>query len=66
MKKRFVPKFIFHQNFLFEKKEKFQRNNCYNISKQVEEKLIMSSGGGTLLLQEKFLIGYLEELFKKL
>ena len=64
IKQRFLWKFIFHQNFLYEKKEKISTKQFFsNKSEQIGEKLIMPSGGGYL---KNFLIGYLKELFKKL
>ena len=67
-KKRFLRKFIFHQNFSLEKREKIGTKQFFsNISMQAGKNLIMSSGTGYLVTSRKnFLIGYLKELFRKL
>ena len=48
----FWLKFVFHQNFLFEKSEKILTKQFFpNISVQAGENLIMPSGGGPLLFK---------------
>ena len=55
IKERFLLKFIFHQNFLFEKMEKISAKQFFsNISKHVGEYLIMPSGVGYLVTSRKF------------
>ena len=54
IKKRFLRKFIFHQNFLFEKKEKISMKQfCSNVSEPVWGKLITLSGEEYLVTSGK-------------
>ena len=56
IKKVFLPKFIFHQNFLLEKSEKFSTKQFFStVSKQIGENLIMPSDGGYFVTTRKFL-----------
>ena len=55
IKEHFLPKFIFHQNFLFKKGGKILTKQFFsNISVRVGKNLIMSIGSGYLVTSRKF------------
>ena len=68
IKKHFLPKFIFYQNFLVEKMETTLTKKIFSeICEQVGKNLIMSSDGGYFVTSRKnFQKGLLRECFKKL
>ena len=59
IKERFLSKFIFCQNFLFEKRKEIVTKQSFTyISKQNKENLITPSGVGYLVTSKKILGSY--------
>ena len=57
-----MPKFIFYQNFLYEKREKILTKQFFsNTSKQVGENLIMPNGGGYFVTSRIFFFNWVLE-----